>query len=186
MVLKKEGGGGGNSSFCLSAGARGTQRHVSRAGGMLALILSLVAVQRILVSYFPDMCFVLTKSRFLPTVTFPLPRQLQSWLREGRSRGCCAVTHSTEDLQVIGVVERSHSLPADPTCTVWTMRATTSHAACSPPALGRHTQFGVLDNGYKFDMDDQEALELAHKAIHHAIFRDLASGGIVRVYQVYL
>lgn len=68
----------------------------------------------------------------------------------------------------------------DPTCTVWTMRATTSHAACSPPALGRHTQFGVLDNGYKFDMDDQEALELAHKAIHHAIFRDLASGGIVR------
>ncbi|XP_042143124.1 uncharacterized protein LOC115322303 isoform X2 [Ixodes scapularis] len=53
-------------------------------------------------------------------------------------------------------------------------------AACSPLALGRHTQFGVLDNGYKFDMDDQEALELAHKAIHHAIFRDLASGGIVR------
>ncbi|CAN8025011.1 unnamed protein product [Ixodes persulcatus] len=38
-------------------------------------------------------------------------RQLQTWLQEGRSRGCCAVTRLTEDLQVIGVVQRSHSLP---------------------------------------------------------------------------
>ncbi|EEC08298.1 proteasome subunit beta type-5 [Ixodes scapularis] len=44
--------------------------------------------------------------------------------------------------------------------------------------------FGVLDNGYKFDMEDGEAFELARKAIYHATFRDSASGGIVRVYRV--
>ncbi|CAN7992351.1 unnamed protein product [Ixodes hexagonus] len=44
--------------------------------------------------------------------------------------------------------------------------------------------YGVLDNGYRYDMDDEEAFELGRKAIYHATFRDSASGGIVRVFRV--
>lgn len=40
--------------------------------------------------------------------------------------------------------------------------------------------YGVLDNGYNYDMSDEDAFELARKAIYHATFRDSASGGIVR------
>ncbi|KAH6947668.1 hypothetical protein HPB50_020560 [Hyalomma asiaticum] len=40
--------------------------------------------------------------------------------------------------------------------------------------------YGVLDNGYRYDMPDEEAFELGRKAIFHATFRDSASGGIVR------
>ncbi|KAL1429281.1 hypothetical protein MTO96_016492 [Rhipicephalus appendiculatus] len=44
--------------------------------------------------------------------------------------------------------------------------------------------YGILDNGYSYDMSDQDAFELGRKAIFHATFRDSASGGIVRVYRV--
>nr|CAD1818815.1 unnamed protein product [Ananas comosus var. bracteatus] len=44
--------------------------------------------------------------------------------------------------------------------------------------------YGVLDNGYRFDMSVEEAAELARRAIYHATFRDGASGGVVSVYHV--
>lgn len=44
--------------------------------------------------------------------------------------------------------------------------------------------YGVLDNGYKWDMEDDEAIELARRAIYHATFRDAVSGGTVSVYLV--
>jgi len=44
--------------------------------------------------------------------------------------------------------------------------------------------YGVLDQGYKWDMTDEEARELGRKAIYHATFRDAYSGGTVSVYHV--
>jgi len=40
--------------------------------------------------------------------------------------------------------------------------------------------YGVLDKGYKEDLEDGEAYDLARRAIYHATFRDAASGGVVR------
>lgn len=40
--------------------------------------------------------------------------------------------------------------------------------------------YGVLDSEYHHNMEDEEAYELARKAIYHATYRDIASGGIVR------
>lgn len=40
--------------------------------------------------------------------------------------------------------------------------------------------YGVLDPEYKYDLEDEEAFELARRAIYHATYRDCASGGIVR------
>lgn len=40
--------------------------------------------------------------------------------------------------------------------------------------------YGVLDKGYKEDMEDDYAYELARRAIYHATVRDGASGGVVR------
>lgn len=39
--------------------------------------------------------------------------------------------------------------------------------------------YGILDSGYKFDMADEEAYDLARRAIYHATHRDAYSGGIV-------
>lgn len=44
--------------------------------------------------------------------------------------------------------------------------------------------YGVLDDGYSFDMPVAEAVELGRRAIYHATFRDTASGGTVSVYHV--
>lgn len=44
--------------------------------------------------------------------------------------------------------------------------------------------YGVLDNGYKWDLSDEDAYELGRRAIYHATYRDVASGGIVRVYHM--
>ncbi|KAE8807362.1 20S proteasome beta 5 subunit [Hordeum vulgare] len=44
--------------------------------------------------------------------------------------------------------------------------------------------YGILDEGYKFNMSVEEAAELARRAIYHATFRDGASGGCVSVYYV--
>lgn len=44
--------------------------------------------------------------------------------------------------------------------------------------------YGVLDQGYRFDMTDEEAFDLGRRAIFHATHRDSASGGIVRVYVI--
>ncbi|KAH8327123.1 hypothetical protein KR074_003137 [Drosophila pseudoananassae] len=48
----------------------------------------------------------------------------------------------------------------------------------SPYALG------VLDTGYRFDLTDQEAYDLAKRAIYHATSKDAYSGGIVRLYHI--
>jgi 20S proteasome subunit beta 5 len=44
--------------------------------------------------------------------------------------------------------------------------------------------YGVLDTGYKYDMETQEALDLAQRAIFAATHRDAYSGGTVRVYHI--
>lgn len=44
--------------------------------------------------------------------------------------------------------------------------------------------YGVVDTFYKYDMTDEEAFELARRAVFHATHRDVASGGIVRVFSI--
>merc|ERR1712203_729776 len=44
--------------------------------------------------------------------------------------------------------------------------------------------YGVLDKGYKFGLNDEEAYDLGRRSIYHATHRDAASGGIVRVYHM--
>ncbi|CAG9467352.1 unnamed protein product [Pedinophyceae sp. YPF-701] len=44
--------------------------------------------------------------------------------------------------------------------------------------------YGVLDEGYKWDLSIAEAVELGRRAIYHATFRDAVSGGTVSVYHV--
>ncbi|SPP74159.1 proteasome subunit beta type-5 [Drosophila guanche] len=44
--------------------------------------------------------------------------------------------------------------------------------------------YGVLDSGYRWDLQDKEAQELGQRAIYHATFRDAYSGGIIRVYHM--
>lgn len=44
--------------------------------------------------------------------------------------------------------------------------------------------YGILDEGYRWDLPLQEAIELGRRAIYHATFRDAASGGTVSVYHV--
>lgn len=40
--------------------------------------------------------------------------------------------------------------------------------------------YGVLDSGYRHDLEDEEAYELGRRAIYHATYRDASSGGIIR------
>lgn len=44
--------------------------------------------------------------------------------------------------------------------------------------------YGVLDEGYKWDMSVEDAIELGKRSIYHATFRDAVSGGTVSVYHV--
>lgn len=44
--------------------------------------------------------------------------------------------------------------------------------------------YGVLDSGYKWDLKEEEAYELARRAIYHATHRDAYSGGTIRVYHM--
>lgn len=44
--------------------------------------------------------------------------------------------------------------------------------------------YGVLDEGYSWDLPIEEAIELGQRSIYHATFRDAASGGTVSVYHV--
>uniref|UniRef100_A0A7S2DTS3 Proteasome subunit beta n=1 Tax=Haptolina brevifila TaxID=156173 RepID=A0A7S2DTS3_9EUKA len=44
--------------------------------------------------------------------------------------------------------------------------------------------YGVLDTGYKWDMETAEAFDLAERAIFAATHRDAYSGGTVRVYHI--
>lgn len=44
--------------------------------------------------------------------------------------------------------------------------------------------YGVLDSGYRWDLTDEEAIELGKRAIYHATHRDAYSGGINNVYLI--
>jgi 20S proteasome subunit beta 5 len=44
--------------------------------------------------------------------------------------------------------------------------------------------YGVLDTSYRWDMTDEEAIDLAQRAIYHATHRDAYSGGVNNVYLV--
>ena len=44
--------------------------------------------------------------------------------------------------------------------------------------------YGIMDDGYKWELSDADAIELGRRAIYHATFRDTASGGTVSVYHV--
>mmetsp|Transcript_550 Transcript_550/g.640 ORF Transcript_550/g.640 Transcript_550/m.640 type:complete len:265 (+) Transcript_550:168-962(+) len=44
--------------------------------------------------------------------------------------------------------------------------------------------YGVLDQGYSWDMSVEDACELGRRAIYHATYRDAYSGGTVSVYHV--
>ncbi len=44
--------------------------------------------------------------------------------------------------------------------------------------------YGVLDQGYRWDMGVEEAIELGRRAIFQATYRDAASGGTVSVYHI--
>ncbi len=39
--------------------------------------------------------------------------------------------------------------------------------------------YGVLDEGYRWDLSVEDAIELGLRSIYHATFRDAASGGTV-------
>lgn len=45
--------------------------------------------------------------------------------------------------------------------------------------------YGVLDEGYRFDLSPEEACDLARKSIFHATYRDGGSGGYVSVYHIH-
>jgi 20S proteasome subunit beta 5 len=45
--------------------------------------------------------------------------------------------------------------------------------------------YGVLDQGFKWDMTVEEACELGRRSIYHATHRDAYSGGIINVYHVF-
>lgn len=44
--------------------------------------------------------------------------------------------------------------------------------------------YGIIDTGYKSLMKDEEAYDLARRAIYHATHRDAYSGGIVSIYHM--
>lgn len=44
--------------------------------------------------------------------------------------------------------------------------------------------YGIIDSGYKFDMTEEEATNLARRAIYHATHRDAYSGGTVNCYLI--
>ena len=48
----------------------------------------------------------------------------------------------------------------------------------------RSYAYGVLDSAYRWGMSDEEAVDLGQRAIYHATFRDMYSGGINNLYLV--
>jgi len=55
---------------------------------------------------------------------------------------------------------------------------------CYSVGSGSIFAYGVLDAGYRYDLADEDAYELARRSIYTATHRDAASGGIVRVYHM--
>jgi 20S proteasome subunit beta 5 len=50
--------------------------------------------------------------------------------------------------------------------------------------LGQTFAYGVLDAEYKYELGDEETLELERRAILRAMYRDAYSGGFVNLYHV--
>lgn len=44
--------------------------------------------------------------------------------------------------------------------------------------------YGVLDQGYYYEMSVEDAIALGKKSIYHATHRDAASGGVINLYHV--
>jgi len=59
-----------------------------------------------------------------------------------------------------------------------------SHGQVFSVGSGSPYALGVLDTGYRHDLSDQEAYDLARRAIYHATSKDAYSGGIVRLYHI--
>ena len=53
-----------------------------------------------------------------------------------------------------------------------------THATDTHPPRSLYA-YGVLDEGYRWDLSVEEAVELGQRSIYHATFRDAASGGTV-------
>src|SRR4051794_17661932 len=49
---------------------------------------------------------------------------------------------------------------------------------------GQTFAYGVLDRGYKWELTDEEALELATRSILAATHRDAYSGGYINLYHI--
>jgi len=62
--------------------------------------------------------------------------------------------------------------------------ATRIHGDLFSVGSGSTFAYGVLDNHYRYDLTDEEAIELGKRAILHATHRDAYSGGINNVYHV--
>ncbi|XP_034477713.1 proteasome subunit beta type-5 [Drosophila innubila] len=59
-----------------------------------------------------------------------------------------------------------------------------SHGSVFSVGSGSTYALGVLDTGYRWDLTDEEAYDLARRAIYHATSKDAYSGGIVRLYHI--
>jgi len=55
---------------------------------------------------------------------------------------------------------------------------------CFSVGSGSTYAYGVLDAGWKWDLTDNEAIQLGRKSIYHATHRDAYSGGYVNVYHI--
>ncbi|XP_017864827.1 PREDICTED: proteasome subunit beta type-5 [Drosophila arizonae] len=59
-----------------------------------------------------------------------------------------------------------------------------SHGSVFSVGSGSPYALGVLDTGYRWDLSNEEAYDLARRAIYHATRKDAYSGGIVRLYHI--
>ncbi|KAH8389321.1 hypothetical protein KR215_000469 [Drosophila sulfurigaster] len=59
-----------------------------------------------------------------------------------------------------------------------------SHGSVFSVGSGSPYALGVLDTGYRWNLTDEEAYDLARRAIYHATSKDAYSGGIVRLYHI--
>merc|ERR1719403_390628 len=55
---------------------------------------------------------------------------------------------------------------------------------CFSVGSGSTYAYGVLDAGWRWDLSDEEAIQLGRKSIFHATHRDAYSGGFVNVYHI--
>jgi len=55
---------------------------------------------------------------------------------------------------------------------------------CFSVGSGSTYAYGVLDAGWRWDLSDEEAIQLGRKSIFHATHRDAYSGGYVNVYHI--